>query len=112
MYHPSRVAQRIELAQREFSVTLEPHSIADVDSFEDHLKRYNKYELDQNGAPKGMQHLTQFEHDWILNEQLLVSCDAMYALTRSLVRFDSAPASPARTSRTSSSRISSSVAMT
>ena len=82
MYHPSRVAQRIELAQREFSVTLEPHSIADVDSFEDHLKRYNKYELDQNGAPKGMQHLTQFEHDWILNEQLLVSCDAMYALTR------------------------------
>jgi len=82
MYAPSRVSQRIDQAQREFNVTLEHHSIADIQSFEDHLKRYNMYSLDQNGAPKGTQNLTQFEHDWILNEQLLVSCDAAYALTR------------------------------
>src|SRR4029077_18120388 len=82
MYAPSRVAQRIDLAQREFGVVLEPHSISDIQEFEFHLKRHNMYELDQNGAPKGTQNLTQFEHDWILNEQLLVSCDAAYALTR------------------------------
>jgi len=82
MYAPSRVAQRIDLAQREFNIILEPHSLADVDSFEDHLKRHNKYILDVNGRPTGTQDLTQFEHDWILNEQLLVSSDVMYALTR------------------------------
>jgi hypothetical protein len=82
VYAPSRVAQRIDEAQREFGITLEYHSIADVEAFEDHLKRHNMYTLDQNGAPSGTQQLTQFEHDWILNEQLLVSCDARYALTR------------------------------
>lgn len=82
MYAPSRVAQRINEAQREFNIILEPHSLADVDSFEDHLKRHNKYVLDVNGRPTGTQNLTQFEHDWILNEQLLVMNDASYALTR------------------------------
>jgi hypothetical protein len=82
MYAPGRVAQRIEQAQREFNIELEHHSVADVITFDEHLKRYNKFALDQNGRPTGTQNLTQFEHDWILNEQLVVSCDAMYALTR------------------------------
>ena len=82
MYAPSRVAQRIELAQREFNVRLEPHSISEIEVFEDHLRSKNMYVLDQNGRPKATQNLSQFEHDWILNEQLLVSCDAKYALTR------------------------------
>lgn len=38
------------------------------------------YSFDSRGGAESLQNLTLFEQDWILNEQLLVMCDAMYAL--------------------------------
>lgn len=82
MYAKTRIRERIAEAEREFAVTLEYHTISEVDSFEDHLVRNGMYIYDQNGRPEGTQALTDFERDWILNEQVLCMCDAEYALTR------------------------------
>ena len=40
------------------------------------------YTYGDTGAPDGVQNLSQFEHDWMLNEQALCLCDASYFLTR------------------------------
>jgi hypothetical protein len=82
MYSPQRICERIHEAEREFSVTLEYHTIAEVDAFEDHLVQRSMYVYDGQGRIEGTQNLTEFERDWMLNEQLLCMCDAMYSLTR------------------------------
>lgn len=82
MYSKAKVAKRIAEAEQEFNLTLEPHSPEEVDEFEAILRRENKYTYDEFGRPNGTQNLDDFHIAWMLNEQLLVLCDARYALTR------------------------------
>jgi hypothetical protein len=82
MYHPSKVAFRIAEAEREFGLSLERHTPDEVDAFESHLVRKSLYTYDDLGRPSGTRNLSDFERDWMLNEQLLTLCDAEYFLTR------------------------------
>src|SRR5271170_3120330 len=82
MYARTKVAWRLDQASAELSITPEYHSIAEVEAFEDHLQRGNFYHFDTVGKPDSLVNLTAFESAWIANEQLLVLCDAAYALTR------------------------------
>ena len=82
MYAPTVIADRLAAAEREFSVVPEPHTVDEVIAFEEHLRRQGMYVYDDQGIVSGTQNLTEFERDWMLNEQLLVQCDARYALTR------------------------------
>lgn len=82
MYAASKIAERLALAAREFSIVPEPHSLAEVDAFEAHLASRGMYVYGDNGLPIATQSLTQFERDWMLNEQVLCLCDAMYAMSR------------------------------
>lgn len=82
MYSPKKVAERIAAAEREFGITLEYHTLTEVDEFERHLVRNHKYVFDDLGSPKGTQNLDEFESRWMLNEQALVMCDCAYFLTR------------------------------
>jgi hypothetical protein len=82
MYAASRVQERIALAEREFSLRLEYHSTSEVDAFERDLIKQGKYVYDEVGRPCGTQNLTARDSHWMLNEQLLVMCDAAYYLTR------------------------------
>ena len=82
MYADSKVRERLELASREFSLTPEYHSVSEVIAFEEYLARSGKYVYDDLGKPVGVQNLFKFDRDWMLNEQILVMCDAAYALTR------------------------------
>jgi hypothetical protein len=82
MYAASRVQERIALAEREFSLRLEYHSTSEVDAFERDLIKQGKYLYDEVGRPCGTQNLTARDSHWMLNEQLLVMCDAAYYLTR------------------------------
>ena len=82
MYARTKVAWRLDQASAELSITPEYHSIAEVEAFEDHLRRGNFYHFDTVGKPDSLVNLTAFESAWIANEQLLVLCDADYALTR------------------------------
>lgn len=56
--------------------------MAEVIAFDEHLIRKGMYSYNEMGSPDGVQNLTQFEHDWMLNEQVLCLCDASYFLTR------------------------------
>lgn len=89
MYADSKVAARLAQAAIEFAdptthapFAPEYHSPAEVDDFERHLVRQNMYTYDSYGKPTGTQNLTSFEHNWMLNEQILILCDAVYFLTR------------------------------
>lgn len=63
-------------------ITLEYHSTAECDRFEQYLRDNSMYILDEHGAPTGMQNLTEFARRWMQNEQALSLCDAAYFLTR------------------------------
>lgn len=82
MYADSIVQARLDTASREFSISPEYHSSAEVDAFEDYLQKQHKYTFDDAGRPNGTQSLTEFDRAWMLNEQILVQCDAAYFLTR------------------------------
>ena len=82
MYSPKKVAERIDLAQRELGITLEYHGVDEVNEFERHLTRTGKYTFDEVGRPNGTQNLGEFECRWMLNEQALVMADCAYFLTR------------------------------
>ena len=82
MYAESCVHARLDQMEREFDLKLEYHTVAEVDDFERALIRDNKYLYDEFGRPHSTQNLTEFDRHWMLNEQLLVMCDAPYALTR------------------------------
>jgi hypothetical protein len=82
MYAESKVAARLAIAEREFGIHPEYHSVSDVEEFERNLIRDGKYILGEMGQPVGTTNLTEFDRAWMLNEQLLVLCDAAYFLTR------------------------------
>src|SRR6266436_964543 len=93
MYSPRIVAQRLAMAESALradaalpthlrDLHIQRHTVADVDAFEAHLRRYQRYVFDSHGLPTAMQSLTPEESAWMLNEQILVKCDAEYALTR------------------------------
>jgi hypothetical protein len=82
MYSRNKIQKRIEIAETEFRLAPEYHSVEDVIAFESHLHSKGMYILDDSGHIKGIQNLTDFEHDWMLNEQILCKCDADYFLTR------------------------------
>jgi len=82
MYAKSSVDERLAIAAKEFSLTPEPHTVAEVIAFDEHLTRQNMYHYDDQGRIDSVQNLTEFESAWMLNEQVLVQCDASYALTR------------------------------
>jgi hypothetical protein len=82
MYATSKVAWRLAEAERELGIRAEYHAIAEVEAFEDHLRRNALYAFDNVGKPDHLVNLTDFERAWILNEQMLIMCDAEYYLTR------------------------------
>jgi hypothetical protein len=82
VYADSKAAERLAIAQKEFGFTPTYHSVADVIAFEDQLRREGKYTFDDAGAPDGVKNLTSEQSQWMLNEQVLVKCDAVYFLTR------------------------------
>ena len=82
MYSQRKVSERIALMQAEFGVTLEYHTVAEVDDFARHMAATGRLTFDDLGKPTGTTNLTAFESSWILNEQLLILCDAVYWLTR------------------------------
>ena len=82
MYAESKIAERLELASREFNITPERHSAAEVESFEKYLIASQKYTYNDHGIIDGTQNFTDFERAWILNEQILCACDAVYWMTR------------------------------
>lgn len=82
MYSPAAIARRITIAERDLGRPLIYHTLAEVNSFEDHLTRHGRYVLDKDGQPTSVAGLTLEESHWIENELALVQCDAEYALTR------------------------------
>lgn len=82
MYSESIVNDRLALARMEFPIAAEYHSINEVISFEERLKREGKYLFDDTGKPRATQNLNPADAQWILNEQILCACDAVYWLTR------------------------------
>jgi hypothetical protein len=82
MYSRSKVNARLEMAASEFGIVPEVHTVEEVTAFDDHLRRQGMYVYNDSGAPASVQSLTQFERDWMLNEQVLVMSDADYFLTR------------------------------
>jgi hypothetical protein len=82
MYAESKVTERLDLAEREFGFRPEYHSVDEIDEFERCMVRDGKYTYDDFGRPESTRNLTEFDRRWILNEQLLVMCDAAYFLTR------------------------------
>ena len=82
MYSEVKVAARLALAASEFHLAPVYHSVAEVDAFEARLRDEGKYVYDEMGAAVATQNLTDADRQWMLNEQVLVLCDAAYALTR------------------------------
>lgn len=82
MYAESKVMERMALAEKEFHFRLEQHSVADVEAFEQRLIHNNRYVIGDMGQTIGTHNLDDFERAWMLNEQILVLCDAAYFLTR------------------------------
>jgi len=82
MYAASKVQWKLDRAEEKFKWRPERHSIADVIAFEEHLKKHNKYTYDEVGKPSGVQNISPDEAKWMLNDQILCTCDAEYYLTR------------------------------
>jgi hypothetical protein len=82
MYSERKVQERLAIASKEFNIVPEYHTVEEVDLFERHMIRKAKYTYDDLGRPNGVCDLTDFESRWMLNEQVLVMCDAAYFLTR------------------------------
>lgn len=82
MYAESKVHSRLTLLSSEFNLTPEYHTVEEVEEFEKRLLSKSKYVFGELGQPVGTQDLDDFDRAWMLNEQLLVLCDAAYFLTR------------------------------
>lgn len=82
MYAESIVAERLQIAKEEFGFRPEYKSVEEVDAFDKHLRAAGKYEYNDTGKPVKTQNLSPADAQWILNEQLLCQCDAVYWLTR------------------------------
>ena len=97
MYAPSKVSHRLDVAERKLGWRAQPKPLSDILTFEDHLRRHDKYIYDDLGKPTGTQNLLADEVRWIENERVMVQCDASYYLARycfikdienNIVRFD------------------------
>jgi hypothetical protein len=82
VYSSLIVDERLQLARDEFGFTPIYHSVEEVDAFESMLKAQGKYLYDDTGKPKQVQNLSLADSQYILNEQILSMCDAVYWLTR------------------------------
>jgi hypothetical protein len=82
MYAESIVNERLALAKEEFGFTLDYKSTEEVDAFHARLIREGKYTYDDSGKPNGTVNLSASDAQYILNEQILCQCDAVYWLTR------------------------------
>jgi len=84
MYAESKVQERLAIAKEEFG--FDPadyyHSPEEVDSFNTALQRQGKFTFDDTGKPNGTQELTPADREFILHNQVLLMCDAVYGLTR------------------------------
>lgn len=82
MYSERKVRERLAIAEKEYGFRPEMHSVEEVIEFEKHLLHRDMYEFGESGQPVATKNLTEFESKWMLNEQLLCLCDAVYFLTR------------------------------
>lgn len=87
MYCQRHVDRRIAIAEQMLREQGTPFSllqrtVPEVDEFEERLARGNKYIYGPTGLPIDTQNLSPEEAHWMLNEQLMVQCDAAYAVTR------------------------------
>ncbi len=82
MYSQSKIAARIARASATLGFPVAPHPVHEIDQFEDHLRTRGKYLYDDHGVPVGTHNLTPDEILWMANEQAMVQCDHLYALTR------------------------------
>jgi hypothetical protein len=87
MYTQRHVDRRIALAESDLRDqgihhSLHYHEVWEVEDFEERLIKGGKYVYDATHLPIATQNLSTEESRWMLNEQLLVMCDAAYAITR------------------------------
>ncbi len=80
MYAESVVNLRLDMAAEQLGYRPEYHSTAEVDKFEEHLRRWEKYNA--AGQLYFSRNLTPQEYRFISNERILCMCDAAYFLTR------------------------------
>lgn len=84
MYSKHKVAERLEIARKEYGIDFSQYTYAseDIDSFNAKLKREGKFLYDETGAPAAVDRLSAADNEFILHNQVNVLCDAMYYLTR------------------------------
>jgi hypothetical protein len=82
MYSSQIVNERLEIAAQEFGFTPVYNSVAEIDAFNKKLESEGKFTLDDTGRPTGVQNLSAEDAQFILNQQILCQCDAVYFLTR------------------------------
>jgi hypothetical protein len=58
------------------------HTVQEVDAFEDYLRDTGKYVIRTRPVSPLNPKPDSEDREWMLNEQMLVMCDAAYALTR------------------------------
>jgi len=84
MYSKRKVQERLDLAREEFGFNPAEwyYSTEEIDSFNAQLERQGKLVYDDVGKPSGVINLTPADAEFIRHNQVLVMCDAVYALTR------------------------------
>jgi hypothetical protein len=88
VYSETKVRERIAIAEAELllsekrPVTLEYHTVEEINLFERYLLDNSMYVVDERGTPTGTQNLSDFARRWMLNEQALCLSDALYCVTR------------------------------
>lgn len=82
MYSQRKVEERLSIAREEFGFDPIYFSPEEIDSFNAQLARQGKLIYDDVGKAAGTVNLTPADSDFIKFNQVLVMCDAVYALTR------------------------------
>jgi hypothetical protein len=84
MYSQKKVDERLETAEAElgFNPADYYYSPEEIDAFNAKLEREGKIIFDATGKPKGTTDLSPSDAQFIKQNQALIMCDAVYALTR------------------------------
>src|SRR6266436_1476690 len=82
MYSESKVAARLEIAKQEYGKVPTYFSPEEIDAFDAKLVREGKVLYDDTGKPASVLNVNPADADFIQQNQTLVMCDAVYALTR------------------------------
>jgi hypothetical protein len=82
VYSEKIVSERLALAAEEFGFIPSYSSVEEVDAFNARLIREGKFIYDDTGRAKATQNLSLADSQFILSQQLLCQCDAVYWLTR------------------------------